>query len=62
MQLVKDKCLKMKPLDASPRDPREGNKNTLIKKQEGPEKDNKKDLIKRIGGLITSQPIMFMGT
>jgi hypothetical protein len=25
-------------------------------------KNNKQDLIKRIGGLITSQPIMFMGT
>ena len=52
----------MKPLDASPRDPREGNKKPLSKKQEGPEKNNKQDLIKRIGGLITSQPIMFMGT
>jgi hypothetical protein len=53
----------MKPQDASPRDPREGNKEPLNKKQEGPEKkNNKQDLIKRIGGLITSQPIMFMGT
>ena len=24
--------------------------------------NNKQDLVKRIGGLITSQPIMFMGT
>jgi hypothetical protein len=33
--LVKDKSLKMKPQDASPRDPREGNKMPLSKKQEG---------------------------
>jgi hypothetical protein len=52
----------MKPRDASPRDPREGNKKPLSKKQEGPEKITKQDLAKRIGGLITSQPIMFMGT
>jgi hypothetical protein len=25
-------------------------------------KNNKQDLVKRIGGLITSHPIMFMGT
>jgi hypothetical protein len=25
-------------------------------------KNNKQDLVKRIGGLITSQPIRFMGT
>ena len=25
-------------------------------------KNNKQDLVQRIGGLITSQPIMFMGT
>jgi hypothetical protein len=60
--LVKDKILEIKPRDASPRDPREGNKRPLSKKQEGPEKNNKQDLIKRIGGLITRQPIMFMGT
>jgi hypothetical protein len=24
--------------------------------------NNKQDLVKRIGGLITNQPIMFMGT
>jgi hypothetical protein len=60
--LVKDKSLKIKPRDASPRDPREGNKKPLSKKQEEPEENNKQDLAKRIGGLITSQPIMFMGT
>jgi hypothetical protein len=59
--MVKDKTLKMKPRDASARDPQESNKKPLSKKKEGPKKDNKKDLIKRIGGLITSQPIMFMG-
>jgi hypothetical protein len=52
----------MKPRDASPRDPREGNKKPLSKKQEGPEKKQKTRPSKRIGGLITSQPIMFMGT
>jgi hypothetical protein len=36
--LVKDKSLRIKPPDASPRDPRESNKRLLIKKQEGPEK------------------------
>jgi hypothetical protein len=35
--MIKDKSLKMKPWDALPRDPREGNKNPLSKKQEGPE-------------------------
>jgi hypothetical protein len=59
--MVKDKSLEIKPRDASPRDPREGNKKPLSKKQEGPEK-YKQDLVKRIGGLITSQPIRFMGT
>jgi hypothetical protein len=42
-------------------DPQEGNKKSLSKKQERPEK-YKQDLVKRIGGLITSQPIRFMGT
>jgi hypothetical protein len=30
------KAIKIKPRDASPRDPREGNKKPLNKKQEGP--------------------------
>jgi hypothetical protein len=37
-KLVKDKSLRIKPRDASPRDPRESNKRLLSKKQEGPEK------------------------
>jgi hypothetical protein len=37
-KLVRDKShKKIKPRDASPRDPREGNKRPLNKKQEGPE-------------------------
>jgi hypothetical protein len=36
--MVKDKRLEIKPQDTSPRDPREGNKRPLSKKQEGPEK------------------------
>jgi hypothetical protein len=43
-KLVKDKSLKIKPRDASPRDPRESNKRLLSKKQEGPEKIIKQDL------------------
>jgi hypothetical protein len=31
------KAIKIKPRDVSPRDPREGNKKPLSKKQEGPE-------------------------
>jgi hypothetical protein len=61
-KLVKDKSLKIKPQDASPRDPRESNKRLLSKKQEGPEKSNKTRPNQRIGGLITSQPIRSMGT
>jgi hypothetical protein len=37
-KLAKDKSLKIKPRDASPRDPRESSKNLLSKKQEGPRK------------------------
>jgi hypothetical protein len=37
-ELVRDKSYKkIKPRDASPKDPREGNKKPLDKKQEGPE-------------------------
>jgi hypothetical protein len=54
-QLVKDKSLEIKPLDASPRDPREGNKKPLSKKQEGSRK-YKQDLVKRIG--VSSQAIL----
>jgi hypothetical protein len=34
-KLAKDKSLKIKPRDASPKDPRESNKRLLSKKQEG---------------------------
>jgi hypothetical protein len=34
-KLVRDKSLKIKPRDASPRDPRESNKRLLDKKLEG---------------------------
>jgi hypothetical protein len=43
-KLVKDKSLRIKPRDASPRDPRESNKRLLSKKQEGPVKIIKQDL------------------
>jgi hypothetical protein len=43
-KLVKDKILKIKPRDASPKDPRESNKKLLSKKQEGPEKIIKQGL------------------
>jgi hypothetical protein len=45
-KMVKDKILRIKPRDASPRDPRESNKRLLNKKQEGPEKIIKQDLVK----------------
>jgi hypothetical protein len=45
-KLVKDKSLRIKPRDASPRDPRESNKRLLSKKQEGPEKIIKQDLVR----------------
>jgi hypothetical protein len=35
-KLAKDKSLRIKPQDASPRDPQESNKMLLSKKQEGP--------------------------
>ena len=45
-----------------PREPREGNKKPLNKKLRDPKKNDKEqDLTKRMGGLITSQPIMFIG-
>jgi hypothetical protein len=51
----------MKPRDASPRDPREGIKILSERNKRDPE-NNKQDLDQRIGGLIMSQPIRFMGT
>jgi hypothetical protein len=45
-KLVKDKILIIKPQDASLRDPREINKRLLNKKQEGPVKIIKEDLIR----------------
>jgi hypothetical protein len=48
-KLVKDKSLKIKSRDASPRDPRENNKRLLSKKQEGPEKIIKLDLTRGRG-------------
>jgi hypothetical protein len=61
-KLEKDKILRTKPRDASPRDPRESNKRILSKKQEGPVKKKKTRPSQRIGDLITSQPIRSMGT
>jgi hypothetical protein len=43
-KLVKDKILRIKPLDDSPRDLRESNKRILNKKQVGPRKIIKQDL------------------
>jgi hypothetical protein len=34
----------------------------LSARNKGDLENNKQDLVKRIGGLITSQPIRFMGT
>ena len=45
-KLAKDKSLKIEPRDASPRDPRESSKRILSKKQEGPVKITKQDLIR----------------
>ena len=43
--------------------PEKAIKSLSVRNKRDPKKNNKKqDLIKRIGGLITSQPIMFMGT
>jgi hypothetical protein len=61
-KLAKDKSLRIKPQDASPRDPGESNKRILSKKQEGPIRNNKTRPSQRIGRLITSQLIRSMGT
>jgi hypothetical protein len=45
-KLTKDKSLKIKPQDASPRDPRESGKRFLSKKQGGPIKIIKQDLVR----------------
>jgi hypothetical protein len=45
-KLVKDKSLRIKPRDALPRDPGESNKRLLSKKQEGPGKIIKQDLVR----------------
>jgi hypothetical protein len=45
-KLLKDKSLRIKPQDASPMDPRESNKRLLSKKQEGPRKIIKQDLVR----------------
>jgi hypothetical protein len=45
-KLVKDKSLRIKPQDALPRDPQENYKRLLSKKQEGPEKMIKQDLVR----------------
>jgi hypothetical protein len=45
-----------------PRIPEKSIKGLLARNKRDPKKITKQDLAKRIGGLITSQPIMFMGT
>jgi hypothetical protein len=46
-----------------PRIPEKAIKNLSARNKRDSKKNNKKqDLAKRIGGLITRQPIMFMGT
>jgi hypothetical protein len=45
-KLARDKKPKIKPRDASPRDPRESSEKLLSKKQEGPIKIIKQDLVK----------------
>jgi hypothetical protein len=46
-----------------PRIPEKAIKSLSARNKRDPKKNKqKKDLAKRIGGLITSQPIMFMGT
>jgi hypothetical protein len=42
--------------------PEQAIKSLSVRKKRDLEKITKQDLAKRIGGLITSQPIMFMGT
>jgi hypothetical protein len=54
--LVKDKSLEIKPRDASPRDPEKAIKSFSARNKRDLE-NNKQDLVKRIGGLIMSQPI-----
>jgi hypothetical protein len=49
IKLAKDKILRIKPQDASPGDPQERNKRVLSKKQEGPIKIIKQDLIRGYG-------------
>jgi hypothetical protein len=44
-----------------PRIPEKAIKSFSRRNRRDPE-NNKQDLVKRIGGLITSQPIRFMGT
>jgi hypothetical protein len=46
-----------------PRIPEKAIKSLSARNKRDPKKNNKKqDLAKRIGGLITSHPIVFMGT
>ena len=42
--------------------PEKAIKSLSARNKRDPKKIKKQDLAKRIGGLITSQPIMFMGT
>jgi hypothetical protein len=42
--------------------PEKAIKGLSARNKRDPKKNNKQDLVKRIGGLITNQPIMFMGT
>jgi hypothetical protein len=42
--------------------PEKAIKSLSIRNKRDPKKMTKQDLAKRMGGLITSQPIMFMGT
>ena len=42
--------------------PEKAIKSLSARNKRDPKKNNKQDLVKRIGGLIVSQPIMFMGT
>jgi hypothetical protein len=42
--------------------PEKAIKSLSTRNKRDPKKTTKQDLAKRIGGLITSQPIMFMGT
>jgi hypothetical protein len=42
--------------------PEKAIKSLSIRNKRDPKKNTKQDLAKRMGGLITSQPIMFIGT